>query len=340
MRRRGFGRYRFRVTDALLIALIAVLVLGAAGAVALVMRARASLDRRLKRIERRVDELLGRPGWSESEAALEALLQRACEVHDTARREQTEHLDAIVRQSAEEILRRVDARTASIRPGKQSVEQRTRRAIATDLHALLSLHGSLPLPAESLVLTSFSADPDTILHLTTLIRELPDGALVVEFGSGLSTVWMAVAARREDRGIRVVSVDHDDRWGAETAAALRRLRLDRIAEVRVARLAPLPGATEGDTPWYGLQALDGLADISLLVVDGPPAATGPGARYPAVPRLATRLAEDARIVLDDTDREEERRIVEQWIAELGPERATIERTLERTTVIHVRQPAG
>lgn len=335
MRRGGGERYRFRVTDALLIALIVVLVLSAAGAVVLAQRARTALDRRLKRLERRIDDLVARPAPIDPAAALAELL----ELRDHADDEQSTRVVEALQRSTSEVVRRIDARTSSIQRGKQSIEQRTRRAVATDVHALLTLHSALPIEAESLALTSYSAEPDTILHLTTLIAALPDDALVVEFGSGLSTVWMSAAARHEARGIRIVSIDHDERWGAETRAALKRLGLDAVAEVRVAPLAPLPGAGEGDTPWYGLEALDGLDDIRLLVVDGPPAATGVDARYPAVPSLAASLAADARVVLDDTDRDEERAIAERWIAELGPERgAIVERVLDRTTVIRLGGP--
>ena len=53
--------YRVDVTDALLITLIAVFVALGAGALVFAVRTRAVLDRRLKRLERRMDDLLSRP---------------------------------------------------------------------------------------------------------------------------------------------------------------------------------------------------------------------------------------------------------------------------------------
>lgn len=322
------------MTDTLLIALIVVLAGGGVGAAVFANRTRAGLDRRLKRMEQRLDDLLVRPHPSESIASVG-------DAFDRQQRILTEELRADLADLATRLLSRIDERTASIRPGKQSVEQRTRRAVAQDIHALLGLHGALPLERESLVLSGYAAAPDTILHLTTLVAGLPDDALVVEFGSGLSTVWMAAAARRHGRGIRIVSIDHDERWGEETVAALDRLELGGVAEVRIAPLEPLPGATENDAHWYALRALDGLEGIHLLVVDGPPAATGTGARYPAVPQLADRLAAECRIVLDDTDREEERAIAERWLGELGESRdARVERVLDRTTVLRLGPTRG
>jgi hypothetical protein len=185
-------------------------------------------------------------------------------------------------------------------------------------------------------LTGYAAAPDTLLHLTTLIDELPDGALVVEVGSGLSTIWMAAAARRSNRGVRIVSVDHDERWGAETVAAVARLDLGRWCEVRIAPLTPVPGASNDATPWYDRAGFDDLSEISLLVVDGPPGSTGPDARYPAVPQLRDRLASEVIIVLDDTDRPEEQEVLARWVTELEHDHSvTLSSALERTTIMRL-----
>ncbi|MGD6699309.1 hypothetical protein VWV08_22305, partial [Xanthomonas citri pv. citri] len=66
---------------------------------------------------------------------------------------------------------------------------------------------------------------------------------------------------------------------------------------------------------YDPSAVQDLKDIELLLVDGPPRASGPRARYPALPLLGTRLAPGARIVLDDVDRTEEQEAADAWLAE-------------------------
>jgi len=305
------------VTEILLGAILIVCVGGGVVAVVMVRQARTRLDRRLKRIERRLDDLL-------AASSTEAVLTEIASVQR-----------ALSDQGAE-LQRVVHERTAPLRSGKQSVEQRTRRAVAHDVHALLTLHTGWPLAAESVSLTGYAAAPDTLLHLTTLIDELPDGALVVEVGSGLSTIWMAAAARRSNRNVRIVSVDHDPRWGAETAAAVTRLNLGQWCDVRIAPLAPVPGESSDATPWYDPASFDDLTEISLLVVDGPPGATGPDARYPAVPQLRDRLASGAIIVLDDTDRPEEQEVLARWVAELERDHTvTLSSALERTTIVRL-----
>lgn len=53
-------------------------------------------------------------------------------------------------------------------------------------------------------------------------------------------------------------------------------------------------------------------DIDLWFVDGPPEATGPQARYPAVPILEAHLADRALIIMDDGRRAAEQAAVERW----------------------------
>jgi hypothetical protein len=66
--------------------------------------------------------------------------------------------------------------------------------------------------------------------------------------------------------------------------------------------------------WYDPAILP-EGPFDLLLVDGPPASVGDEARYPAVPMLSGRLADDALVVLDDTRRPDERAIGERWAEE-------------------------
>src|SRR5687768_2537817 len=91
--------------------------------------------------------------------------------------------------------------------------------------------------------------------------------------------------------------------------------LNAVAEVRDAPLREL--TTNGKTyQWYDVDKLADLTGIDLLLVDGPPAATGPDARYPALSVLAERLAGTATVVLDDANREDERDAVRRWTEEV------------------------
>jgi hypothetical protein len=64
--------------------------------------------------------------------------------------------------------------------------------------------------------------------------------------------------------------------------------------------------------WYAADQCYDLHDIAMLLVDGPPGHTASCARDPALPLLRTRLAPGALVVLDDTNRADERRTLEHW----------------------------
>jgi len=127
--------------------------------------------------------------------------------------------------------------------------------------------------------------------------------LIVEVGSGSSTVTLAAAAK--EAGARIVTLEHDPLFLKRTNGMLR--RYGQTAEVR---LAPLEDV--GSFKWYAQEAWEDLEDIDVLIVDGPPGYLGPGSRYPALPLLANRLSPGALVVLDDIQRHDECAIVDRW----------------------------
>jgi hypothetical protein len=135
--------------------------------------------------------------------------------------------------------------------------------------------------------------------------------LIVECGSGSSSVWLGYLAERLGTG-RVVSLEHDERFLHATRALVAAHGLRDRVEIRHAPLEPWAGGDGEPYPWYQRSAIDDLAGIGLLLVDGPPGAVGRQARYPAGPLLIPRCAGDAVIVLDDTDRAGERAVSDRW----------------------------
>lgn len=76
--------------------------------------------------------------------------------------------------------------------------------------------------------------------------------------------------------------------------------------------APLQ-AKATDTPWHSEGSMPaGLPPIDLLIVDGPPSGVARLARFPALPRLMPRMASGAVAMVDDADREDERKMVVRW----------------------------
>jgi predicted O-methyltransferase YrrM len=161
-----------------------------------------------------------------------------------------------------------------------------------------------PLPA----MRGYAIAPDCALMLTDLVRQRrPE--LIVETGSGVSTLVLAYALEKLGRG-RVVSLEHDARWADRTRRELERHGLSAFATVIHAPLQPLEIDGERYT-WHALAALEGLDAIDLVVDDGPPKYVGRMARYASLPTFASRLRDDGVFLLDVLGREE-RAILARW----------------------------
>jgi predicted O-methyltransferase YrrM len=182
------------------------------------------------------------------------------------------------------------------------------RAQSREIEAMFQLFQEFtpraPMPSSG----DFALNPTDLLELLHLIRTRQP-RLVVELGSGTSTVWLGYAL--EKIGARLISLDHDSDYAARTREMLDAHGLTGVAEVRVAPLSEL--TTDGRTyQWYDVEQLADLRGIDLLLIDGPPAATGPDARFPALHVLESRLAATATVVLDDVNRPDEQEAVRRW----------------------------
>jgi len=139
---------------------------------------------------------------------------------------------------------------------------------------------------------------------------------VVELGSGMSTV--VIARLLAQRGGTLASVEHDSAWAKLVREQLEQEKLAGRAQVLAAPLEPHERSWSGEH-WYSRDAIATLPGaIDLLLVDGPPGFTAETAhsRYPALGALASRLTDDAVVILDDAERQPEREIAERWHEEM------------------------
>ena len=151
--------------------------------------------------------------------------------------------------------------------------------------------------------------PTTTLRYVDLITD-HQPALVVECGSGVSSMWAGHALRAIGGSGRCVALEHDAGFREESAALIARHGLGDQVDVRLAPLRDRPGST----PWYDPRSLEDLDDVDLLLVDGPPAATAPAARHPALEVLGPRMRAGGLILMDDTARPDDAAIVERWLS--------------------------
>lgn len=171
----------------------------------------------------------------------------------------------------------------------------------------------------------------------------PAPQVIVEFGSGASTLVIADALRQNGCG-KLVSLEHSDFYGAQTFATLQAEQLQQWVDLRIGELELWNGEhlnpedAEKPSRWYPTSLLDGVENVDLLWVDGPPGATCLFSRYPALPALADKLSQRAEVWMDDTIRQEEKDICNHWAEKYGfnAEYFPLEKGLGRLTRSNAR----
>ena len=187
------------------------------------------------------------------------------------------------------------------------------------MQQLLSLlKFSAPVPPTR----SWAASPDLLLTLAQLVRT-HNPKLVVELGSGVSTLVVAKAGAK-----KVISIDHSDEFADKTREILKEHKV-RGVEIRVAQLK----AHISGVDWYDTTVIQDLRRIDLLIVDGPPGSKNPEARMPARAEFIAKLSPKAIIVIDDVNREGERKLAEAFAKALPNHVLTIYPHEKGTAVI-------
>lgn len=212
----------------------------------------------------------------------------------------------------EDLGKAVSAIDNSWAQGKSAIilkQRKSRQEILQSIEAISQLNKLVDLKAPYPLLDGWAMDPISMLSLLQQVMNARP-RLILECGSGTSTVWLAAALREIGSG-RLVSLDHLEDYAQHTRAALADQGLEDFADVRCAPLVQVELADES-VQWYDPVTVSDVSGVDLLVVDGPPKGAGPQARYPALPLVASKLSDGALIVLDDTDRPEEAEILERW----------------------------
>jgi predicted O-methyltransferase YrrM len=216
----------------------------------------------------------------------------------------------------DERFQRIEDEIASLKKMARTRDERAQKKLKAAMSSLANLISILPaLDIRGVVPPfphqGFEITGEEAVFLFHLIRRHRP-RLIVELGSGSSTVLFAASLRANGSG-RVIAVEHDEEHARHTAALLAQAELSDRAEIV---LAPLTDLTlSGRTfQWYDLQpVLSAVSEkIDLLFVDGPPGKVQSLSRFPAFPVLAAHLSPRAIVVVDDGAREDETKMVALW----------------------------
>src|SRR5690625_885670 len=151
-----------------------------------------------------------------------------------------------------------------------------------------------PMPSPG----GWAMDASSLLAFLYVVHQEQPG-LVVECGSGSSTVWIAYVLEELGKG-RILSLEHDPAYADETRAQLRLHNLESWASVIDAPLVP-QGHLPGAPVWYDLSNLPaGLPGGStgrtkrVRLGDDPEVQEGHQLLTPTIRGYATEAAHESR----------------------------------------------
>jgi predicted O-methyltransferase YrrM len=274
-------------------------------------------------------EQVGLPNWIAQFGGTNAIARATPSIsnersnghRDASFQQQKNELEAQMTKQAEELVR-----------VRKFLDQRLKNEVANStkqIEAFLGVQNYLAtgeLPTLSTEKHSWPVSPDFALYLIELL-ETRDYDLIIEFGSGVSTVLISktlakTSVRRKDRPpAKLMSFEHLEEYHAQTLSSLKQAGLANTVHLELAPLESYLAANGNTYPYYAChEALARLRNAHsaaglriLVVVDGPPKATGKHARYPAAPAVLSHF-DDAHIdfLLDDFIRDDEKEIAQLW----------------------------
>jgi predicted O-methyltransferase YrrM len=209
---------------------------------------------------------------------------------------------------------------------KVTVENKKQSMIAyRQTEAFIQLSNLMQFKSAIPPTRSWAASPDLLLLISETVKKNKP-ALVVELGSGVSTLVCAKSGAR-----KVISIDNSEQYGGKTRDLLKEHKV-RGVEIRIAPLRPYANGSE----WYEVSVLKDLKKIDLLIVDGPPGSKNPEARYPALREFKDKLSAKAIVIIDDVNRDGERKLAEDFAKALPNHTLTILDHEKGTAIISPR----
>lgn len=156
----------------------------------------------------------------------------------------------------------------------------------------------------------WAASPDFLKQIIEIVySDRPK--IVVEASSGVSTVIIGYCLKKNGCG-KVISFEHEEKYIKATQKLINLHGLQDFVELVHAPLKSI--SIHGEQhDWYDISdfSLENTS-IDLLVVDGPPGASKKLARYPALPMMYEQLSHNAKVILDDGKRNDEKEIARMW----------------------------
>lgn len=188
-------------------------------------------------------------------------------------------------------------------------------------HAQLSAAIELmPLSGSFLPKTGSSVSNATLIHCLNDII-INDRRSIIEFGSGISTYYFAKLMQKQNLRNSFISIENDPDWIIVLKQQLEKEELADFVTIHHIPLVPLDHSAlkinNAPTEWYDTRILfETVTDkkFDFIFVDAPIDIYKKYNRYPALPFLYENklLKQEFTVILDDCDRETEKKEIEEW----------------------------
>ena len=201
-----------------------------------------------------------------------------------------------------------------------------------ELRAFINLQ---PMLNNAFLPYSFWAmEPSNILNLLSTMQ-YQKYRTVVECGAGVSTLAIGKLLMQMGEG-HVYSLEEDKHWYDVMCSAVAH---DGLSDYVTIVHAPLEHNTTSGTLWYAAEAtgrvLAQAGHIDVLLIDGPKS-IAPLSRYPALPTFAPAIDSTSLIILDDSKRGNEKKVIKQWGEAFDIEVEQLTATLRGQAYIRLR----
>jgi len=127
---------------------------------------------------------------------------------------------------------------------------------------------------------------------------------VLECGSGLSTLLLAITAGRQ--GHCVHTFEHDEACTQRLRHLVERYGLSNVT------VHHAPIRSYGRFDWYNIPHRCDSENFSLVICDGPSKQLTDSGRYGLFPVMQERLDPRCRVIMDDSNRSIDRHVIGRW----------------------------
>jgi len=164
--------------------------------------------------------------------------------------------------------------------------------------------------------------PDAALLIIDHLISVNPGTFV-EFGSGVSSILWAQTIKRFGLQTKIYSFDHLEKFLEITNNNLIKHGLNDHIKLEYAPLKEIE-LDHKNYNWYDThiinKSLSKIEKIDLVFIEGPPRNLKSSyLRYPVVPILKSKLFKDSTVFLDDSNRADEKFVIEKWLSSFSTE---------------------